>query len=294
MAEGIFTSVSDFIRERRPEAKMLRGEIAAAGLRPVQMSAEQIRAMGYADPNAFREARLASGQMVDAELEIAVRNRMGPVGASSIDASRYKTLFTTPKNLSGTYYPPNYPQEDRRVYEAARGLDKVFQELGMEGGESDMVYALSAINANPRLLAHEFGHRSGGSERQVQLMDAWRARTPEEWRDSVRRWKDYDELYRGIEPDSDQSYSEAEAALLEQLQNKRETLLDLEADAMEQQRLRTLATFEERGLPYTPDTPERLAELRARNLENLGNSADSRAALRRPSTRRAYGGGIHG
>ena len=86
----------------------------------------------------------------------------------------------------------------------------------------------------------------------------------------------------------------ASADLAQLLDLNRENLLILEADAMDQQHRRRLATFEERGLPYTPETPEKMAEFRARNLENLSNQADSRAALRRPSTRRAYGGGIHG
>ena len=324
MAEGIFTSVADFIRERLPEAKMLRGEIAAAELPPVQMSAADARAMGYEDLNALREARLASGQMGDAEFEIASRNRMGPIGASSIDASRYKTLFTTPQNLKGTYYDPGVPPEARRAREAERGLDKVFQESGMEGGDPDMVYALSAINANPRLQAHEFRHRAGYGERDTQLLDAWRARTPEEWRNSVRRWKDYYEVYGGSESDAYQSYSEAEEALLEELQDKREMILDLEANWIEgsedpantlalefnrsvrrKHHYAKLATLDESekakyrqdfGLGQDFDVPtEEQNEARARNLENLSNQADARARMTGRTTapvERADGGGI--
>jgi len=218
--------------------------------------------------------------------------------------------------------------------EARRGYDKLFQEAGMEGSDPDMVYTVSPREANLKILAHEFGHRgdimqglfppTGPREAILTtlssvppskqygetfnlLFDAWRARTPEQWENAVGTWgytqnrffqetggeqgRDYSAGSSGW---TQEMVNRASADLAQLLDLNRENLLILEADAMDQQHRRRLATFEERGLPYTPETPEKMAEFRARNLENLSNQADSRAALRRPSTRRAYGGGIHG
>ena len=336
MAEGIFTSAADFIRERLPEAKRLRGEIAAAGLPPVQMSAADARAMGYEDLNALREARGASGQMVDAELGIGLRNQMGPYRSGAIDPSRF-SMLATPASASGTrglYARPNVSASEEQLIAWDEPYREVLDQENMTHFGRDMVYTFGAPQANLKILGHEFGHRgdftqglyppTGPREAILTtlssvppskqygetfnlLFDAWRARTPEQWENAVGTWgytqnrffqetggeqgRDYSAGSSGW---TQEMVNRASADLAQLLDLNRENLLILEADAMDQQHRRRLATFEERGLPYTPETPEKMAEFRARNLENLSNQADSRAALRRPSTRRAYGGGIHG
>ena len=54
---NLFTAVADFIREKRPEAKMLRERVSEAGMPPVEISSAEARAMGYEDLNDFRRAR---------------------------------------------------------------------------------------------------------------------------------------------------------------------------------------------------------------------------------------------
>lgn len=82
-----------FVRERNPDAKMLQKQIAELGLPPVTMTTEQVREMGYENLDDFRRARIAQGQLADREFEREIQNYMGPVGASVVDASRYKTLY---------------------------------------------------------------------------------------------------------------------------------------------------------------------------------------------------------
>jgi hypothetical protein len=291
------------------------------------------------------EAQKALGRQMDVEYEMYLSDYMGPYRAETIDASRHKPLLTDPYTVRGFYSLPGSSEAQKRESEERLGYDKIFQEAGMEVSDPDMVYTVAAREANLQILGHEFGHRgdymqglfppTGAREAILTtlssippreqyeetfniLFDAWRANTPERWKDAVGSWgytqnrffqttggeqgHDYSAGSVGSSGWTQATANKASADLAQLLDLNRENLLILEADAMEQQNRRRLATFEERGLPYTPDTPEKMAKDRARNLENLGNSADYRARItgRAPSLRdtnpveRAYGGGVYG
>ena len=299
MANDLLTAVSDFIRERKPEAKMLRKQVAELGLPPVTETTEQIREMGYEDLNDFRRARIAQGQLGNSEFEREIRNYMGPQsftevanateklsrdGASAVDHTRIKTLLNSPNyNYHGIYtrpVPNSYSYEKeiklRRASEKASGFDKIFQENDMEGGEPDMVYILGIDNANPRTQAHEFLHRTGLEEPDVQLLMAWLSRTPEEWDNAVTRHKNYAESYEGATSSPFSSYEEAEQDLLKKLQEARPEFLAAEVEALEEQHQARLASLDEKGIPYTINE-ERDREARERNLANRTDMADFRA-----------------
>ena len=286
MANDFLTAVSDFIRERKPEARMLRKQVAELGLQPVTETTEQIREMGYEDLNDLRRARIAQGQLANSESEWAIRDQIGPRGAPAVDHTRIKTLLNSPNyNYQGIYtrpVPNSYSYEKeiklRRASEKASGFDKIFQENDMEGGEPDMVYILGIDNANTGTQSHEFLHRAGLDEPDVQFLDAWLSRTPEEWEDSVTRHKDYAELYEGATSSPFSSYEEAEQDLLKKLQEARPELLALEADALEEQHQARLASLDEKGIPYTINE-ERDREARERNLANRTDMADFRAKM---------------
>lgn len=293
MADNLLTAVNDFVRERNPDAKMLQKQIADLGLPPVTLTTEQVREMGYENLDDFRRARIAQGQLADREFEREIQNYMGPVGASVVDASRYKTLFTTPKNQRGVYYRPSLDDETykdtiERIRSSERerkGVRKVFQENNMEGGEPDTVYGISVENANPRILAHEFRHRAGQNEKMAQFFDAWMSRTPEEWENSVTRHKDYAQVYEGAPSSLFSSYAEAEQDLLKKLQEARPRLLKAEVQAMEKQYQSGLASLRERGISYDAPTETQIAEAAARNLANRTNQADIRSRSRNKNDR---------
>jgi hypothetical protein len=284
VADNLLTAVNDFVRERNPDAKMLQKQIADLGLPPVTMTTEQVREMGYENLDDFRRARIAQGQLADREFEREIQNYMGPVGASVVDASRYKTLFTTPKDQRGVYYWPSPDDETykdtieriRSSEKERKGVNKVFQENNMEGGEPDTVYGISVENANPRILAHEFRHRAGQNEKMTQFFDAWMSRTPEEWENSVTRHKDYAQVYEGAPSSLFSSYAEAEQDLLKKLQEARPEFLAAEVEALEEQHQARLASLDEKGIPYTINE-ERDREARERNLANRTDMADFRA-----------------
>ena len=282
MANDLLTAVNDFIRERKPEAKMLRKQMAELGLPPVTETTEQIREMGYEDSNDLRRARIAQGQLANSEYKWAIRDDMGPVFASYVDPSRYKTLFNSPNyNYRGIYtrpVPNSYSYEKeikrRRASEKASGFDKIFQENDMEGGEPDMAYILGIDNANPRVQAHEFRHRGfnaklgKGEEYLTHLFDAWMSRTPEKWEESVRYYR------KNSSPFS--SYEEAEQDLLKKLQEFRPKLLEAELESRGEQHQARLASLDEKGIPYTINK-ERDREARERNLAIRTDMADFRA-----------------
>jgi len=293
VADNLLTAVNDFVRERNPDAKMLQKQIADLGLPPVTMTTEQVREMGYENLDDFRRARIAQGQLADREFEREIQNYMGPVGASVVDASRYKTLFTTPKNQRGVYYFPSSEDETykdaieriRASEKERKGVNKVFQENNMEGGEPDTVYGISVENANPRILAHEFRHRAGHNEKMTQFFDAWMSRTPEEWENSVTRHKDYAQVYEGAPSSLFSSYAEAEQDLLKKLQEARPMLLKAEVQAMEKQYQSGLASLRERDISYDAPTETQIAEAAARNLANRTNQADIRSRSRNKNDR---------
>ena len=234
----------------------------------------------------------------------------------------------------GLYARPNVSASEEQLIAFDEPYREVLDQENMKHFGQDMVYTFGAPQANLQILGHEFGHRgdftqglyppTGAREavlthlssipprEQYQesfnlLFDAWRARTPEQWENAVGTWgytqnrffqetggeqgRDYSAGSSGW---TQEMVNRASADLAQLLDLNRENLLILEADAMEKQHRARQATLDERGLPYTPETPEKTAEFRARNLENLSNAADSRAVVRRPSTRRAYGGGVYG
>ena len=231
-------------------------------------------------------------------------------------------MIAAPASVSGTrglYARPNVSASEEQLIAFDEPYREVLDQENMKHFGQDMVYTFGAPQANLKILGHEFGHRgdymqglyppTGAREAILTtlssvppreqygetfnlLFDAWRARTPEQWKDAVGTWGYTQNHYfqaTGGEQGRDYSagssgwtqamVNRASADLVQLLDLNRENLLILEADAMEQQYRRRLATFEERGLPYTPDTPEKTAENRARNLENLGNSADYRARI---------------
>jgi hypothetical protein len=284
------------------EQKMLDEQIAELGLQPVTMTNEELLEIGYEDPNDFRRARIAQGQLGNSEFEWAIRDAMGPFGAGAIDDTRIKTLFNSPHwNKAGVYFPPQPHLSHEEAIEAIRarekrtGYDEVFQENDMEGSEPDMAYILGIDNANPRTQAHEFRHRAGLKEKRTQLFDAWMSRTPEEWEESVI-------LHRGNSPSSP-SYEEAEQDLLKKLQEARPELLEAELESMRgqhwsRQRQANLASLDEKGIIYTQaqyDASEERDEARVlawlagqreaskRNLANRTDMADFRARSRRPN-----------
>jgi hypothetical protein len=273
------------------EQKMLDEQIAELGLQPVTMTNEELLEIGYEDPNDFRRARIAQGQLGNSEFEWAIRDAMGPFGASAIDDTRIKTLFNSPNwNKAGVYFPPQPHLSHEEAIEAIRarekrtGYDEVFQENNMEGSELDMAYILGIDSANPRTQAHEFRHRAGLKEKRTQLFDAWMSRTPEEWEESV--------YYHRKNSPSSPSYEEAEQDLLKKLQEARPELLEAEVDSMEDQHLSrrrqaNLASLDEKGIIYTQAQydafEERDREAREHNLAIRTDMADFRARSRRPN-----------
>jgi len=275
----LFTAVADFIRERRPEAKMLRGRVAESGLPPVELSDEEARAMGYENRNALRRARLASGEQATNEFEGEIGRYMGPYRRGAIDAEHYTQLYGPPINYGGWYRQPEHVKKTES--------DPLMDYVREQGAEvrDDMVYIPSITETNPRILTHEFGHRANftgflsGRERQLgeretidkivesfpgvtqesiaergfpehklnYFLDAWRADSPETWSLAVDGW-------RGLTNDpSDYStrqgdydtYWKAHNELSELLQLNRDELLDLEVSALEQEALNRREAIEE-------------------------------------------------
>ena len=310
--DDLFTAVADFIRERRPEAKMLRGRVAESGLPPVELSDEEARAMGYENRNALRRARLASGEQATNEFEGEIGRYMGPYRRGAIDAEHYTQMYGPAINYQGWYRQPEHVEKT----ESGPLMDYV-REQGVEVRD-DMVYVPSISNANPILLAHEFGHRGdwtgrwgpaetrnaisdtipdATNEKVNKLFDAWRADSPDAWRKAIRSWiketndpSDYNTRKGWYD-----TYWKAHNELSELIQLNRDELLDLEADALEQEALNRREAIEEvvtRGqYSNLADTdritevqeeldrlseiysPENLAEVRERNRENLSDQA---------------------
>ena len=310
--DDLFTAVADFIRERRPEAKMLRGRVAESGLPPVELSDEEARAMGYENRNALRRARLASGEQATNEFEGEIGRYMGPYRRGAIDAEHYTQMYGPPINYGGWYRQPEHVEKT----ESDPLMDYV-REQGVEVRD-DMVYVPSISNANPILLAHEFGHRGdwtgrwgpaetrnairdtipdATNEKVNKLFDAWRADSPDAWRKAILSWiketndpSDYNTRKGWYD-----TYWKAHNELSELLQLNRDELLDLEVSALEQEALNRREAIEEvvtRGqYSNLADTdritevqeeldrlseiysPENLAEVRERNRENLSDQA---------------------
>lgn len=165
----------------------------------------------------------------DIEFEMEVSNRMGPYRREALDASRYKVLqgrdkegrpidVRRPGGALSWYSDPNFGRfttEQIREAEKKAGWNVPYEEAGLEGGESDMVYSPSMHYAIPSIQAHEFGHRgdhldwtgalseprkeilrtisSVAPEKQQaevfnQLFDVWRSDTPEGLNRQVRTW----------------------------------------------------------------------------------------------------------
>ena len=310
--DDLFTAVADFIRERRPEAKMLRGRVAESGLPPVELSDEEARAMGYENRNALRRARLASGEQATNEFEGEIGRYMGPYRRGAIDAEHYTQMYGPAINYQGWYRQPEHVEKT----ESGPLMDYV-REQGVEVRD-DMVYVPSISNANPILLAHEFGHRGdwtgrwgpaetrnaisdtipdATNEKVNKLFDAWRADSPDAWRKAIRSWiketndpSDYNTRKGWYD-----TYWKAHNELSELIQLNRDELLDLEVSALEQEALNRREAIEEvvtRGqYSNLADTdritevqeeldrlseiysPENLAEVRERNRENLSDQA---------------------
>ena len=275
--------------------------------------------------------RLASEQMFDNELGIGVRNQMGPYRSEAIDPSRYSVLDVPTYNLGGLYSP-------ERGTGGVERFGPILDAAGIDRLESDMVYAVGVPRTTPLNIAHEFGHRGdmrwgykhpfrmSGARRAILthlapemrsptyqdpetfnlFFDAWRARTPEQWRSAARTWssnqKYFFQVTGGKQGHDYSTHDEGEADLIRLLDLNRENLLALEVNALAKIPERLYANLEERGLPYTRATPEEVAELRSRDFINQNNQADFRARMtgRAPSLRdtdpveRAYGGGVYG
>ena len=275
--------------------------------------------------------RLASEQMFDNELGIGLHNQMGPYRSEAIDPSRLSVLDVPKYNVGALYNPVGSRSSGHR-----ERFGPILDDAGIDKFESDMVYAIGVPRATPLWLAHEFGHRGDmkwGYERPYRMsgarrailthlapesqtyqepetfnlfFDAWRARTPEQWRSAASVWtmtqKRFFQATGGKQGHDYSTHDEGEADLIRLLDLNRENLLALEVNALAKIPERLYANLEERGLPYTRATPEKVAELRSRDFRNLSNQADFRARMtgRAPSLRdtdpveRAYGGGVYG
>ena len=314
--------------------EILESELARRGIPPVNYTFEQVRDLGFEDVDAFREARLASLDMMGAEMGIGLRGHMGPYRSVAIDPSRYRMLDTSENwRLAGLYSIPG------RGTGEARAPAHFLEDAGIDKLESDMVYAVGAHRANFPLIGHEFGHRAdvkwgytnpfrmSDARRAIMthlapespryqdpetfniFFDAWRARTPEQWRKEAGIWaqtqKRFFDISEGKQGHDYSTFAEGEADLIRLLDLNRENLLALEVNSLEKIQERLYANLEKRGLPYTRPTPEELAEFRARDFINQGNQADTRARItgraptpreppKAPPVERAYGGGVYG
>ena len=269
---NLFTAVADFIREKRPEAKMLRERVSEAGMPPVEISSAEARAMGYEDLNDFRRARLASGEMADDEFTRELRDFMGPYRGGAVAPSRYTQMYGPPINYQGWYMTPGYSTEGTPEDQPLHAQFRDYVRGQGEEPQSDMVYAPSVLAATPYLQAHEFGHRgdstgrwdpketryairdtlpdsntAGSNEKFNLLFDAWRADSTENWVKAVRHWRsitnnpeDYSTRQGNYE-----TYWKAHDELSNLLQLNKDKLLDLEASALEQQALDRKASIEE-------------------------------------------------
>ena len=303
----LFTSVADFIRERRPEARMLREKVEEMydGRNLVTETDEEARAMGYENRNALRRARVASGGQGDIEWKGEAGVYMGPYRRDAIDAEHYTQMYAPEQNYGGWYRPRNAAKKTQ--------FTDFIEEHGKES-VPDMVYVPSAIDANPQLLTHEFGHRANytgflsGRERQPgeretinkivesfpgvtqesiaergfpehrlnYFLDAWRADSPETWIQAVRGYR------RLINDSSDYStrqgdydtYWDAHEELSELIQLNRDDLLDLEVVALEQEAFNRREFMEEvlsRGQYSNLADTDRIAEVQE-ELDRLSNS----------------------
>ena len=274
----LFTAVADFIRERRPEARMLREKVEEMydGRNPVTETDEEARAMGYENRNALRRARVASGEHANTEWKGEAGTYMGPYRRDAIDAEHHTQMYAPPINYGGWYRP-------RPAKKKSQFTDFI-EEQGKEVRD-DMVYLPSARDATPRILTHEFGHRANftgflsGRERQPgemetldkivesfpgttqesiaergfpehklnYFLDAWRADSPETWRKAIGGWRrltNDPSDYSTSQGDYD-TYWKAHNELSELIQLNRDDLLDLEVSALEQEALNRRESIEE-------------------------------------------------
>jgi hypothetical protein len=197
--------------------EILKNELARRGIPPVNYTFEQVRDLGFEDVDAFREARLASLDMMGVEMGIGLRGQMGPYRSGAIDPSRY-SMIAAPASVSGTrglYARPNVSASEEQLIAFDEPYREVLDQENMKHFGQDMVYTFGAPQANLKILGHEFGHRGDymqglypptGAREAIMthlssvppseqyeetfnlFFDAWRARTPEQWEDAVGTW----------------------------------------------------------------------------------------------------------
>jgi len=243
-----------------PEAPRLQGFLRAAEYSPVD---DRITVFGTDNPLPLstlaheftHRAHLGEGQYLS-------KNIFSPL--------EQKLWDSFPKNLRSDAHSSmtNYSRLAR---------------LKEEGGFVGPYYA--------RAFAHllEVARKSVTSEVLTRFYDAWRADSPEAWKKAVEVWNETYPIQgwrgqRGFQQQADR--------LDKLLDENRETLLALEAEAEAQVHRRHFAVLEERGLPYTLPTEEEWAQMRTRDLEQRSKAADSRAAARRPRGN-AQGGPVY-
>jgi len=291
MADGIasfFASPYRVWQEGREE-RALDEQVAEAGLPAVELSEEQARAMGFEDLNALRRARLASGEQWNIEENMQIAQQMGPIGKRYADISRvsyhpekWPTLadygaYRDRIRMHGTGNP--FPlntlvhEFTHRAHAWDWGTMNPYRRGSEKAGALEQKL-LDSFPENPNIPTG--ASKVGRSEILTRFLGAWRADTPEEWEKEVSRWhRAYPDIHS----------SEARRNLEKLLDENRETLLALEAEAEAQAHRRHLAVLEERGLPYTLPTEEEWTQMRTRDLEQRSKAADSRAAARRPNYR---------
>ena len=329
MADGVASFLASPYRvwQEGREERALDKQVAEAGLPAVELSEEQARAMGYEDLNALRRARLASGKQWNIEENMQIAQQMSPIGRGSVDISRVRYTPEDPR-LPGFLRAAEYsPMGDRITmfgtdnplplstlahefthrahlgkgqYLSKNIFSPLEQKLwdsfpkNLQSGAFPSITNYSNLArlkgaggfVGPQL---EMARKSVASEVLTRFYDAWRANSPEAWRKAVRVWNDTYPIQgwrgqRGFQQQADR--------LEKLLDENRETLLALEAEAEAQVHRRHFAVLEERGLPYTLPTEEEWAQMRTRDLEQRSKAADSRAAARRPRGN-AQGGPVY-
>lgn len=120
-------------------------------------------------------------QAMDAEFEIGVANHGGPFISDQISADRAHILNLGDKlyNILGFRIRNN--EGPMRLGEAVEQLFEIANQEPQKGH----VYAAGDARANNDLWSHEFRHGKVHQEYLNDLWDAFRARSPEDWREAV-------------------------------------------------------------------------------------------------------------
>jgi hypothetical protein len=179
-------------------AGKLREIVRQAELRIAQRKAEMEEAQ-----------RRSAMQVADADFESDLYAHMGERGKWAIDANRARVAPPDPSGrLYGFYSSPMFPK-------GARPEGEHYQHIPEGFVDPDTVYVSGVENAKPQVWAHEFRHRAMPNmpEDSNRLLDAYYARSPQEWQKAVRSHQDMLSGQTG----EDHDYLLAEELLVKQL-----------------------------------------------------------------------------